>query len=291
MTDFSIITPSFRSSQWLRLCIASVADQEGVTHEHIVQDACSDDGTQDWLPRDERVKAFIEKDAGMYDAINRGMRRARGDILAYLNSDEQYLPGALAAVKQAFAQAPEADIVLADSVVVNPQGEFVCCRRSLVPLPVFAWTFVPTLTSSIFFRRRVLEEFNLYFDTRWRGIGDAMWIREAIRLRVKMRVLRRYTSVFVETGDNLGLSPSFMREKALLTRMKPAWARWFDWPLQQAHRVRMLCHGLYWQKPFGYTLYTLANPARRSEIWVPKPTSIWWQRHEVARTGKSPLAS
>src|SRR5471032_2661468 len=73
---FSVITPSFRNSNWLKLCIASVADQQGVEFEHIVQDSCSDDGTQDWLPRDQRVKAFIEKDQGMYDAVNRGFRRA-----------------------------------------------------------------------------------------------------------------------------------------------------------------------------------------------------------------------
>ncbi len=66
---FSIVTPSFRSSNWLKLCIASVADQQGVELEHIVQDSCSDDGTQDWLPHDRRVKAFIEKDGGMYDAV------------------------------------------------------------------------------------------------------------------------------------------------------------------------------------------------------------------------------
>ena len=73
---FSIITPSFRNSHWLKLCIASVADQQGVELEHIVQDSCSDDGTQDWLPHDRRVQAFIEKDGGMYDAVNRGYRRA-----------------------------------------------------------------------------------------------------------------------------------------------------------------------------------------------------------------------
>src|SRR6478672_1877554 len=84
---FSVITPSFRSSDWLKLCIASVADQS-VGHEHIVQDAGSDDGTLDWLPRDPRAKVFVEKDQGMYDAINRGLRRASGDILAYLNRDE-----------------------------------------------------------------------------------------------------------------------------------------------------------------------------------------------------------
>ena len=59
--QFSIVTPSFRNSQWLRLCIASVADQQGVEFEHIIQDACSDDGTRDWLPHDRRVRAFIEK--------------------------------------------------------------------------------------------------------------------------------------------------------------------------------------------------------------------------------------
>src|ERR1039458_7906042 len=99
--SISIITPSYRQSDWLKLCIASVADQ-GVALEHIIQDAGSDDGTLDWLRQDSRVKAFVEKDAGMYDAVNRGLRRASGEILAYLNCDEQYLPGTLITVKAFF---------------------------------------------------------------------------------------------------------------------------------------------------------------------------------------------
>jgi len=79
---FSIITPSFRSSAFLKLCIASVADQ-GAGLEHIIQDAGSDDGTLDWLTSDRRVRVFVEKDSGMYDAVNRGLRRASGEILAY----------------------------------------------------------------------------------------------------------------------------------------------------------------------------------------------------------------
>ena len=74
---FSIITPSFRNSAWLKLCIASVADQ-GIELEHIVQDSLSDDGTLDWLLSDHRVKAYAEKDAGMYDAVNRGLKRSSG---------------------------------------------------------------------------------------------------------------------------------------------------------------------------------------------------------------------
>src|SRR5579872_6166237 len=131
--NFSIVTPSFRNSKWLKLCIASVADQQGVTFEHIVQDSCSDDGTQDWLPHDKRVKAFIEKDKGMYDAVNRGWKRAQGEIVAYLNCDEQYLPGALKAVHDCFAQNPTVEAVFADTLVVDPEGGYLCYRKSLLP--------------------------------------------------------------------------------------------------------------------------------------------------------------
>src|SRR5882757_1252682 len=131
---FSIITPSFRNSNWLKLCIASVADQQTVDVEHIVQDACSDDGTQEWLAADPRVRAFFEKDAGMYDAINRGLRRAGGDILAYLNCDEQYLPGALARVAEFFAQHPEIDVLFGDALLVDRRGAPLSYRRMVLPL-------------------------------------------------------------------------------------------------------------------------------------------------------------
>src|SRR5689334_19089771 len=115
--QFSIITPSFNSSSWLKLCLASVADQQ-VQTEHIVQDAGSNDGTLSWLMEDRRVKAFVEKDQGMYDAINRGLRRSSGDILAYLNCDEQYLKGALMEVAAFFERHPDVDVLFGDIVMV-----------------------------------------------------------------------------------------------------------------------------------------------------------------------------
>jgi glycosyltransferase involved in cell wall biosynthesis len=306
---FSIVTPSFNQSHWLKLCVASIADQQGVELEHIVQDAGSTDGTQDWLAllsgssgRESAhsiqgknqsrltsaatIRAFIEKDTGMYDAINRGWRKASGDIVAYLNCDEQYLPGALAAVEETFATNPAADIVLADTVVADEKGQFVCCRKSLVPRRLWMWTYMPSLTSSIFLRRRVLDEFNLYFDTRWKILGDAVWMKEAMMLRLKMVVLRQYTSIFTETGENLWLKPAHLNERRLAARMMPQWVRWFRWPLVQSHRVRAVCHRLYWEKPFTYSLYTLANPEKRKDIFVPKPTGVWWQRHKDARVLK-----
>src|SRR6202142_1628978 len=222
---FSIITPSFRNSNWLKLCIASVADQEGVELEHLVQDAGSDDGTLDWLPHDRRVKAFIEKDAGMYDAVNRGYRRAQGDLLAYLNCDEQYLPGALKAVHDFFAAHPETEVALAGSIVTDGQGKYICHRHSLVPHPQHVWFRFPVLTSSVFIRRRVIHERGLFFDTRWRVLGDLHWVMALMKNRVPMKVMDGFLSAFTDTGDNLCLSPSAAREFKETLAMPAGWVR------------------------------------------------------------------
>jgi glycosyltransferase involved in cell wall biosynthesis len=274
----SIVTPSFRNSAWLKLCVASVADQTGAEVEHIVQDAGSDDGTLDWLPRDHRVKAFIEKDQGMYDAINRGWRRAKGDILAYLNCDEQYLPGALQAMEGVFQRDPETDVVFADSLVLDKRGDFICCRKSLVPQKNVMWVFNPVISSSIFIHRRVLDTHGLFFDTQWRALGDKMWTIKFVRERLNMKVMRRYTSIFTETGENLCLTPAALKERETVMQLAPKWVQHSQWPLLQLHRLRALWHGLYWEKPLNYSVYTLANPDRRTEFFVAKPTGVWRRR-------------
>ena len=275
----SIVTPSFRSSAWLKLCVASVADQAGVEVEHIVQDAQSDDGTQEWLARDRRVQAYFEKDQGMYDAVNRGWRRAKGEILAYLNCDEQYLPGGLRMVEDCFRRHPETDVVFADTVVVDKQGQFVCCRKSLVPWKNTMWVYYPVITSSTFIHRRVLDEHGLFFDPQWRALGDKMWTIEMVRRGLNCRVLRRFTSSFADTGENLCLKPNALREMELVMEMAPAWVRRGRWALLQAHRLRALCHGIYWGRPFTYSIYTLAQPDRRVDFHVARPTAVWWSRH------------
>ena len=275
---FSIVTPSFRNSEWLKLCIASVADQQGVELEHIVQDSCSDDGTQDWLPRDPRVKAFIEKDGGMYDAVNRGYRRATGDILAYLNCDEQYLPGALAAVKKFFSENPRVEVLLAGSIVTDGDGKYICHRHSMVPTRNQIWFRFPTLTSSIFIRRKVIAERGLFFDTRWRDLGDFHWVRLLINNRVPMAASNEFTSAFADTGENMNLKPNARREMVETKNMIPAWRRWLKplWILN--HRLRRVRHGHFSLKPASYAIYTKANPDRRLTVAVPKPTAIWWNR-------------
>lgn len=269
---FSIITPSFRSSSWLKLCIASVADQ-GVSLEHIVQDGGSDDGTLDWLPGDRRVTAFVERDQGMYDALNRGLRRAKGDILAWLNCDEQYLPGALAGVTHFFERHPEVDVVFGDVVMVDGQGNYLWHRKMLPPLKYHTWTcHLSTLSCATFFRRRVVFEQGDFFDPKWRDVGDGEWMVRLLRRGVPMAALREFTSAFTQTGSNMSQGANARREARELRRSAPTWARWLRlyWILE--HRVRRWAGGLYAQDLFDYALYTQASPAERRLFHVARPT-------------------
>jgi glycosyltransferase involved in cell wall biosynthesis len=272
---FSIITPSFRNSNWLRLCIASVADQ-GVEVEHIVQDAGSDDGTLDWLPRDPRVKAFVEKDTGMYDAINRGLRRAQGEVLAYLNCDEQYLPGTLAAVGDFFAQHPGVDMVFGDFIAVDARGEYLFHRKVQTPLKYHTRvSHLPTFTCAIFFRRKLIAERQLFFDSKFKNAGDAEWMLRLLERKTSMAVLRRFTSTFGITGENISDDAKSRLENLQLYNSAPIWVRRLKPLFILHHRLRRFAGGIYFQKPFTYALYTRESPLKRVVHHVARPDCRW----------------
>jgi len=273
--NFSIITPSFRQSAWLKLCVASIADQSGVTLEHIVQDSCSEDDTKNWLPQDPRVKAFIEKDSGMYDAVNRGFRRAQGDILAYLNCDEQYLPGALKVVHDFFKANPNVEVVFADSIVTDSDGNYICHRPSIVPTASAMWVRLPVLTSGIFIRRSVIHERRIEFDTQWRDLGDFWWIREFVLRGVRMAVLPELTSVFTDTGDNMNLKPNARRENKEKWNRAPGWVKLFKLLLIAQTRARFILRTASHRQPFEYSIFTLAAPSQRTRFRAARPTTFW----------------
>ncbi len=275
---FSIVTPSFRNSNWLKLCIASVADQQGVEVEHIVQDSCSDDATREWLPKDTRVKAFIEKDAGMYDAVNRGYRRATGDILAYLNCDEQYLPGALKTVHDFFEANPRVEVALAHSLIVDAHGNYMCHRHLMTPHPWHVWFRFRVLTSSVFIRRKVIQERGIFFDTRWRDLGDFHWTQALMKDHVPMAICNSFVATFTDSGENMNLKPNAIRESAETLAMAPPWIRLLKPLWIFNHRLRRLSAGHFKLQPMSYEIYTLESPERRVRFDVPKPTSVWWNR-------------
>jgi glycosyltransferase involved in cell wall biosynthesis len=273
---FSVITPCFNGRAWLPLCAASVADQ-GVPVEHLVQDGGSTDGTAAWCAGRPEIAFRQAPDAGMYDAVNRGLDRAGGEFCAYLNCDEQYLPGALARVAEEFRRHPEAEVIFADAVVVWPDGAFLARRQALLPQALHTRLSgnLAVLTCATFFRREVFARRGIRFDAQWRTLGDGIWVLRLLAAGVRLRVLRHTTSAFTETGVNLGAGAANVAEAARLRATVPAPLRALT-PLVVAHyRLRKLLHGLYRPGPLAYDVYTPASPGRRRRFEVARAGSRW----------------
>ena len=182
----SVVTPSLNQAAYIVQTIRSVRSQSYDNIEHIVVDGGSTDGTVEILAGLEGFPAFrwaSEPDRGMYDAINKGLGRARGEILAYLNSDDLYPPWAVERVVDFFAGHPDVDLVYGDYIRLDEAGG----RMLLLQPPYDARYirrsgFIPQPTT--FWRRAVWEAIG-GFDTTLQFVGDCdYWIRAGRRFGI-----------------------------------------------------------------------------------------------------------
>ena len=270
--DFTIITPSFGQLDHLACCIASVADQAGVEIEHIVQDGgtkgfadFAKQMAQQWPNRNGYQRIMVsEQDGGMYDAINRGLKRAKGKVCAYLNCDEQYLPGVLSMIWASFQNNPSVEMVLGDVIVIGTDGEAVCHRKMVKPGLAHTWTcHFGALTAGIFFREKLVNE-GLLFDTSYRVASDAEWFVRVLQSGKKVQPLRRTTSTFMESGENLGLSSAAKEERARLDNSAPLYFKVLRPVWVLAHRVRRLWSGAHRSEDVSYGIYLPKQSGRKA---------------------------
>lgn len=124
MTIVSIITPSYNQAKYLEQTITSVLEQSYPSIEYIVVDGKSKDNSIDIIKKyaDKLAYWVSEKDKGQADAINKGFSRATGEIIAWLNSDDYYLPGAVQAAVKVFEENPDIVLVYGNMLAVNEHG-------------------------------------------------------------------------------------------------------------------------------------------------------------------------
>ena len=123
----SIVTPSFNQARYLEQTMCSVLDQQGVDLEYIVVDGGSTDGSQEIIQKYAHRLAWwvSEKDRGQTDAINKGFARANGQVLAWLNSDDTYQPGALREALDYLDVHPEVGLVYGDANYIDENGRVI----------------------------------------------------------------------------------------------------------------------------------------------------------------------
>ena len=173
----TIITPSLNSSRHIEEAIQSVLNQNYSEVEHIVVDGGSKDGTLDILSRYENLKVISEPDQGLYDALNKGIILARGDVIGHLNSDDLYAENVFGEIMTLFQSNPELEAVFGGAIVFEdieggPKKTIAeYCSEDLARLSFDNITLGIPIINARFFRRRVYKRFGLY-DTRYRIAAD-----------------------------------------------------------------------------------------------------------------------
>lgn len=181
MNLVSVITPSFNQARYLEQTIQSVLGQDYPRLEYIVIDGGSTDGSVAVIEKyaDKLAWWVSEKDSGQAEAINKGLARAGGGIVAWLNSDDYYLPDAISSAVKMFEANPDVVMVYGDMLAVDEHGQTINALKykqlSLEDLLCFQIIGQP----SVFFRREVLEQTGT-LDTNFHFLLDHhLWIRIA----------------------------------------------------------------------------------------------------------------
>ena len=222
----SVVTPSYNQGSFLERTLASVLDQNYPRLEYVVQDGGSTDQTRDVLARfrDRLHHAEMRKDDGQSHAINMGFARTSGDIMAYLNSDDILLPGALHTVARYFERHPAVDVVYGHRVVIDQHGDETG-RWVLPPHDAAALTwadYVPQET--MFWRRRI-----------WDKVGG---IDESFRFAMDWDLILR----FQDAGATFHRLPRFLGAFRVHTSSKTTTVV-NSTGVEEMTKLRRRCHG------------------------------------------------
>jgi len=284
----SIVTPSYNQAPFLEETIQSVLGQEYPDIEYIIVDGGSTDGSVDIIRKyADRLAWWVsEPDGGQAEAINKGFARARGEIFAWLNSDDTYLPGAVAAAVEGFRSRPQAGLVYGNVLSVDAEG-----------VPLHLQTFAPyTLADllafriisqpGVFVRRAALEDAGGLEPAYDYLLDHHLWLRVARQwpLHYLPRTLAR--ARYHPAAKNIAQAARFGRDAFRLVRWMQTDREWR--PLYARHRRRILAgaHRLdaYYQVEAGHFLPGLRAYGRT--LWyAPAAALSDWRRIGYAAAG------
>ncbi len=254
--DISIVTPSYNMMDFLARCHASIKDQEGIDCEHLVIDGGSTDGTLEWLKNNDMITSISEKDKGMYDAINKGLLRAKGKIISYLNCDEQYLPGTLQFIKDYFENNPLIDVVFGNFLIIGRDGKLLSYRKAYQP----RWMYIATshlyvFSCTMFFRRKIIDD-GLMFNGDLKTIGDGEFVIGLLRKGYRASYVNRYLAAFTLTGSNMLAGDNAKVEVKKAWKQSPIWLKTLKYPLTILRLMEKALSGAYYQKmPINYAIF------------------------------------
>ena len=184
----SIITPSLNQAAFIEAAIESVLAQDYPNIEYIVVDGGSTDGTLDILRRyGERVRWISEPDAGQSDAINKGVRLTQGEILAWMNADDQYAPQAVSRAVAELQAHSQAALVYGHAEFTDQAGRVIapCVRVEPFDLYRLLHSLDYIVQPTTFFRRDAFLAVGGLDSSLRYCLDYDLWIKLALRYQVR----------------------------------------------------------------------------------------------------------
>lgn len=212
---FSIITPSYNQGQFIQETIDSVVNQVGdFDIEYFVMDGGSTDNTVEILKAIEiklknnpKIKFYWQskKDAGQVDALNQALAKCTGDIVAYINSDDYYLPNAFATVAKHFFTHPKSLWLVGNCQVSDPKLAWTFWLKHIWPIHIFKWASLTLNTinqPSVFLTKSLVKKAGLFNPKYPYTFDHEYWLR-CLNYGLPGRIFK-YLSVFRIQPDSKG---------------------------------------------------------------------------------------
>ncbi|MDF9799668.1 glycosyltransferase involved in cell wall biosynthesis [Catalinimonas alkaloidigena] len=207
LIKISIVTPSFNQAEYIEEAIQSILNQNYPNFEHIIVDNCSTDGTIKILNKYPHLKYISEPDEGQSDAINKGFKRATGDVIGWLNADDYYYPDTFAKVNEQFANN-KVDAIYSNVKFVNAEGKMIRSLRSHIPVRWMGYFLTFIQSTSFFFRRRIIEDNNLLDKDLFQCMDRDFFVRLLYR-GYKFKFVNAYFAAFRWHQSNKSVSKSY----------------------------------------------------------------------------------
>ncbi len=188
LPSISIVTPSFNQGKFIRETIENVLSQNNAHVIYWVIDGESKDNTVSILKSfGKRINWMSEKDKGQTNAINKWLKKTLSglhddDIVAYINSDDYYLPNAFSHVRDFFNAHPDADWLVGDALIVDEEGNEIqkpirFYKRFLRLFPFSLWLGNPYPQPSVFLRARLVKKIGLFREDLHYVMDYEYWLR------------------------------------------------------------------------------------------------------------------
>jgi glycosyltransferase involved in cell wall biosynthesis len=258
---WGVVTPTLNGERFFERTLGSIWSQQSdrIQIDHVIVDGGSVDGTLDIAAKYPSRVLRSEDDQGMYDAVNKGMAMVEGDIVGYINADDEIAPGAMEVISEAFMAHPDAGWVCGKVEYIGAEDELLGLmqpvRLSLRSYLGIGWSPIPQQT--VWARRWFYDDVGP-FDVDYKNCGDYDWYARALKLQQPL-ILRQVLGRFRLHPGQISLDPAKMQRESRMVLDRHGVPGPLTWVMGRALSLRLNASNPLWllAKKRGRIKFTL----------------------------------